>query len=711
MKNQILMLLEKENKALSIYDLQDALHIKNAKELTDLMKALNELEEELSIYRTKKDRYMLFQNSHLKIGKLIGNRKGFGFVDVEGEQDIYVARENLKGAIDGDQVVVEITSKAGLALEGHIVRIIKRDLKTVVGKYAENKKQGYLKLDDDKLKINVEIDRDKSLGAVPGHKVVVKILNKLKGNTYKGEVRRILGHENDPGVDILSIALQMGIEDEFGEEVKESLKKIPNHVLKEELSGRTDLRDDVIFTIDGDDTKDIDDALSIKKLENGNYLLGVHIADVSHYVKEGSPLDLAAYERATSHYLADTVIPMLPHELSNGICSLNPEEDRLAQSCIMEIDHKGNVVNYDILRTVIRSRIQMTYKKVNQILEYNMVPEGYEPYVEDLHLLREVSLILRKMRERRGAIDFDLDEAKVIQDENGKAIDVKLRERGAGEKLIEDCMIAANETIASHIYHLDLPFIYRIHGEPNEEKITEFLRFVSILGYKVQAKRGEMHPRTVQGILEQLKDKKEFVMLSSMLLRSMQKAVYDGTNIGHFGIASECYTHFTSPIRRYPDLMVHRFLDTYEFEHQLNKQTIDYWEKKVQVMASHCSERERNAIECEREVDSMKMAEYMQDHIGEVYEGMIVGGTTFGLFVQLPNLIEGLLKYENIDGDFYTYDESTFTAYGRKNKQGYRLGDTIKVQVIEANKEAHTVDFALYKEPEKVLEKKPMNKH
>lgn len=703
-KQAILELLKTENKAFTIYELQDAFHIQTAAQLTTLMKALNELEDELKIYRTKKNNYMLFTNSHLKIGTFIANKKGFGFVDIEGDEDVYISSSNTNHAIDKDKVIVEITSKNKLELEGRIIKIVSRNLDNMVGEYYVKNKKGYIKLDDEKVKIEVEIDKEFSHGAVPGHKVYVKLLNKLKGNCYKGEVIRILGHKDDPGVDILSIMLKRGIHDEFPEAVKEQLKQIPQVVSKEELKDRKDLRNEIIFTIDGDDTKDIDDAVSVRKLKNGNYELGVHIADVSYYVKESSPLDQEAYERGTSNYLANSVVPMIPHELSNGICSLNPGVDRLAQSCVMEINEKGQVVNYDIFRSVIRSKIQMTYKKVNQVLEENVIPEGYERFEPQLRELQEVSRILRKMKQERGYIDFELEEAKIIVDENGKAIDVKLRERKTGEKMIEDFMIAANETVATHIYHMSLPFIYRVHGAPNEEKIKEFLRFVSILGYRVTGKSSDLHPKSMQKLLEQLKDKKEFPMLSSMLLRSMQKAVYDSNNIGHFGIASQCYTHFTSPIRRYPDLMVHRFLDQYLFEQKLDNQTIEYWERKLPLMAEHCSSQERNAIECEREVDSMKMAEYMEEHIGETFTGMITGATSFGMFVQLPNLIEGLVRYENIDGDYYTYDDSTFTAYGRKNKRGYRLGDVVEVVVIDANKEAHTIDFKIENKKKEVEE-------
>ena len=473
--------------------------------------------------------------------------------------------------------------------------------------------------------------------------------------------------------------------------------ELPSEVLKEEKNNRKDLTKEQIFTIDGDDTKDIDDAISYKKLSNGNHELGVHIADVSHYVIENSNLDKEAYERGTSVYLADRVIPMLPHKLSNGICSLNPEVERLATSCVMEIDTEGNIINYDIFKSIIKSRKQMTYKNVNKILEENIIPEGYEPFAETLKQMQELAKILRKNKIDRGYIDFEIDESKIIVDEKGKAIDVKLRERGIGEKLIEDFMIAANEAVATYINNMELPFVYRIHGEPSEEKINNFIKFVSILGYKIEGNKKEITPKNMQRMLEQLKNKEEYSILSSILLRSMQKAVYDKNNIGHFGLASKCYTHFTSPIRRYPDLIVHRLLNEYIFEKNINEETVNKYEYKLTDITAHSSERERAAVECEREVDDMKKAEYMQDHIGEEYQGMISSVMPFGMFVELPNLIEGLVHISDLTDDVYTYNEETFSIVGRKNKRGYRLGDKVKIQVKSANKEAKTVDFTIKK--------------
>ena len=705
MEVQILELLKKENKAYSVQEIYDYLHLSKVEDFKELIKVLNKMEEELKVYHTKKDNYMLFTNSHLKIGRMIANKKGFGFVDIDGDEDVYIAPSNMNHAIHGDRVIVEITSKKGLDLEGRIVKIVDRKLKQMVGEFYYQKGKGHINLDDEKVKLDIEIDPDKTLGAVDGHKVLVKVTNKLKDNHYKGEVVKILGHKNDPGVDILSIVAKYEMNDVFPDEVMEQVESIPNFVKEEEMVGRRDLRKMKIFTIDGDDTKDIDDAISIKKLENGNYELGVHIADVSYYVKEDTPLDKEAYDRGTSVYLADRVIPMLPHKLSNGICSLNPNEDRLAISCVMEIDRKGIVQNYDIFESVIRSRKQMTYKNVNKILEENIIPEGYEEFVQDLRSMSELATILRKMKEKRGYIDFDLDEAKIIVNDKGEAVDVVLRERGTGERLIEDFMIAANETVATQIFYMELPFVYRIHGEPNEEKITQFLRFVSILGYKINGKVTDMHPKTMQRILDELKDKKEFHILSSLLLRSMQKAVYDKNNIGHFGLASKCYTHFTSPIRRYPDTTVHRLLRTYLFEHHIDQDTIEYWDRKLPFLTEHASQKERDSIECEREVDDMKKAEYMMKHIGEEYTGIISSVLSFGMFVELPNLVEGLIRLDDLTDDYYTFDETTFTIRGNKNKRGYRLGDVVKVKVKAASKEAKTVDFVLADTKEEDSEK------
>lgn len=701
MQERLLELLKKENKAYSVSELEELLGLGTLDELKDLMKLLNQLEDELQVYRTNKDKYMLFNNSNLKLGRLIGNKKGFGFVDIEGDIDVFVAPTNMNSAIHGDKVVVEITSKKGTDLEGRIARIVERKFKPMVGEYYVKNDKGYITLDEEKVKLNIEIDPELSLGAMPGHKVLVKILNKLDKNNYKGQVVKILGHKNDPGVDILSIVNKYGIEEEFPEEVLEEVAKAPDKVYPEDMVGRKDLRNLLTFTIDGDDAKDLDDAISYERLENGNHHLWVHIADVSYYVKANSKLDEDAFKRGTSVYLADRVIPMLPHKLSNGICSLNGGVERLAVTCEMEIDHQGKVLTYDIYPSVIKSDLRMTYHCVNQILEDGMVPDGYEPFVKVLQQAEELAQDLRRSKVKRGYIDFEIDEAKIIVDDKGEAIDIKKRERGTGEKLIEDFMIVANETVATHIYFLELPFVYRVHGEPNEEKINNFVSFVKQLGYSINVKVDDMHPKTMQKILDGLKEKKEFHLLSSLLLRSMQKAVYAKDNIGHYGLSSKYYTHFTSPIRRYPDTTVHRLLRTYIFENHMDKGTTTFWDNRLDALCEQVSQAERNAVACEREVDDMKKAEYMTKHIGEEFDGMVSSVLSFGMFVELDNMIEGLVRVADMKDDYYTYDESTFSMKGRKNKRGYRLGDRVRVVVTNANKEAKTIDFAIVPEEKK----------
>ncbi|MBQ3436101.1 MAG: ribonuclease R [Bacilli bacterium] len=699
MKDDIIKVLKENTKALSVYEISDALGINDVEKTKELNEALKDLEEEYTIYHTNKDKYMLLDNSPLRKGLLRVNKNGYGFVDVEGmDEDIFVSRTNLNGSIHHDTVLVEITSKMNTPrVEGRILRILERDAENYIGEINFKDDIGYITLDDSKIKLNIEVKKEDSLNAVDGHKVVVELLDKKDNHGgYYGKVTEIIGHKNDPGVDILSIIHKYDIEVEFPDEVVEEVKTIPSEVRSEELEGRKDLRDQVIFTIDGDDTKDIDDAISIKKFESGNYELGVHIADVSYYVKEGSPLDDDAMERGTSVYLVDRVIPMLPHELSNGICSLNPDVDRLAISCVMEIDPKGKIVKYDIFPSVIKSRKQMTYKNVNKILEENTVPEGYEDFADDLRLMKELADILRKEKIERGYIDFDVDETKILVDENCVPTEVTLRERGAGERLIEDFMIAANETVATHIYNMELPFIYRVHEYPKEEKIRSFLSFISSLGYTYTGDLKDMSPKTIQKLINFLKDKKEFKILSSLLLRSMQKAIYKPENLGHYGLASKCYTHFTSPIRRYPDTTVHRLLRTYLFNHKIDKETVKYWEEKLIFVADHSSAKELASVNCEREVEDMKHAEYMESHIGEEFEGMISSVMNFGMFVELDNLIEGLVPIKDMD-DFYHYDEDNLTLTGEKKHNVYRLGDRVIVKVVRASKEEKQIDFEVVK--------------
>lgn len=696
MKEKILEILKEETKGQNINEINNKLHLRGMEEITELEDNLKELVTEGVLHMSKNREYMLMSNTKsLKVGKLRINKNGNGFVECEPE-DIFVHSNDLNGAINGDFVEVEIKTRLNdPEPEGYIRNILKRDLKNVVGEMVKDKKTLAFKPDDEKLNIAVKLTKESMKGCVEGHKVIISIIKEIGNRTFLGKVEKIIGHKNDPGVDILTIAAKHSIETEFSEEVKRELKNIPDEVCENDLIGRTDLTKEMIFTIDGDDTKDIDDAISVKR-DGKNYVLGVHIADVSNYVKVGSALYDSAFSRGTSSYLADTVIPMIPHQLSNGICSLNPEVIRLTLSCIMTIDNNGKVISYDIFPSYIKSRKQMTYKNVNKILDENIIPEGYGEFADTLKLMHELSKILRQEKINRGYIDFGIDEAKVIQDENGKAIDIVKRIQGTGEKLIEDFMIAANETVATHISNMDLPFIYRVHDLPNAEKIEDFSNLIKQMGYQIHTNLSKITPVTMQKLLNEFRDKDEFVILSDMLLRSMKKAIYSTNNIGHFGLASKNYTHFTSPIRRFPDLTVHRLLRTYLFENRIDMETINFNAKYLIDVADHSSETEVNSVEAERDVLDMKMAEYMESHIGEEYEGIISGVTNFGMFVELDNLIEGLVHISTLDG-FYTYVPEMLSLISANKKNKYRIGDRVKIIVTNANKNQGIIDFELVK--------------
>ena len=699
MREEIIELLGKEKRALSATEICDKLNLNTAGELKKLLDDLRILEEGYTVYRSNKDKYMLFENSHLLKGRLSVNKKGFGFVIVDGrDEDIYIDAKNMNGALNNDLVVVEeLKGQNGKKTEGRVVKVLKKENNLIVGEYKIIDGNPHFIPDDKKLRMEIILDNKDLDDLVDGHKIQVSIVKEMGKYKYLGEVVKIIGHKNDPGVDILSIIYDHGINDVFTDEVMEEVNALPSEVLDSDRKGRKDLTDMTIFTIDGDDTKDIDDAISISK-KGENYILGVHIADVSYYVKEGTALYKEAYSRGTSVYLVDRVVPMLPHKLSNGICSLNPNVDRLAISCIMEITPNGKIVSHDIFESVIKSRIQMTYKKVNKILNDEETPEGYEPFKDDLKLMWELAKILRKEKLARGYLDFDVDEPKILVDENCKPYDVVLRERGKGENMIEDFMIAANETVAEHVFYMGLPFVYRVHEVPDNEKVEEFLNSISMLGYHVVGDRNFVYPKSMKKILDQLRDKEGFEILSTLLLRCMKKAVYKPENLGHYGLASKCYTHFTSPIRRFPDTTVHNLLRKYIFNEPNDKELnrlIEYWEENLPALCDHASEKERDSIDCERDVESMKMAEYMESHVGEEYNGTISSVMNFGLFVQLDNMIEGLVHISEIKGDYYTFDETTHTLRGEKKGKMYKLGQKVRVVVTNASKENSTIDFNL----------------
>lgn len=697
MKEEITKVLENIYEAKEAMEINDMLGLTTAEEYKLVVEALEELVTECIVYKSKKEKYILLKNCPgLKLGRLTVNKKGYGFVILEKEDDLYIASDNLNGAIHDDIVMAEII-RSGVKKEGRILKVVKREINDMVGEIVVKDNKMYVDLDDDKKDIELVLKKESLENCVPGHKVVVRLMKELGPKKYLAGVIRILGHKDDPGVDILSIAYKYAIETEFSKEVETELVAIPTEVDPNDLKERVDLTEKEIFTIDSDHTKDIDDAISLE-MEQGLYVLGVHIADVSHYVKENTALGDAAYERGTSCYLADTVIPMIPHKLSNGICSLNEGVIRLTMSCVMKIDKRGKVVSYDIFPSFIKSKKKMTYDAVNDIIMQDIVAPGYEPYANTLKKMQELAHILRKEKESRGYIDFALNEAEVIQDEEGRAIDIVKRQQLAGEKLIEDFMIAANETVASHIYNMDLPFIYRVHGTPNSEKIDDFVNLVKLLGYELQAKVTDLTPINMQRLLNELADKEEFTILSSMLLRSMKKAEYSKDNIGHFGLGSKAYTHFTSPIRRFPDLTVHRLLKKYLVENDLSMSTISYYDNALVEIAEHSSEKEVGSVNAERDVLDMKMAEYMESHIGEIHEGIITTVTNFGFFVELPNMVEGLVHVSTLKGDFYNYIPEKLAMIGANTKKQYRIGDKIKIKVISASKATAMIDFEIVNE-------------
>ncbi len=694
MKEQIINVMSDRYEALDVIEINDLLELTSPEDLSRLNNVLCELEKDGVVYKTKKNKYILFKNCpSLKSGVLSLNKKGFGFLIVKDGEDIYIDKDNINGAVNDDRVLVEIINNHGKT-EGRVLRVLNRDLSNLIGEiyFADNKP--FVKLEDKNKKLDIKLDSKSTNGLVEGTKVIVSITKEMSKNKYMGRVTTVIGHKDDPGVDIKLVAYKYSIYEEFSNKAIEQTEAIPSVVSDNELKGRTDLTNEVIFTIDGDDTKDIDDAISYK-FENGLHILGVHIADVSYYVTENSYLDKDALSRGTSSYLADSVIPMLPHKLSNGICSLNEGVVRLTQSCVMKINNEGNVVDYDIFPSFIKSRKKMTYKKVNDIIMRNIVDSSYQEFSDILKQMNELAHILRRNKVKRGYIDFDLDEAKIIVDEDKNVVGIEKRVREDAERMIEDFMIAANETVATHIYNMDLPFIYRVHDVPNADKIDKFLKLVSLLGYKVNGKVKDLTPVSMQKLLNQLKDVPQYKILSSMLLRSMRKAVYQKDNIGHFGLGSKCYTHFTSPIRRYPDLEVHRLLRKYLYENKIDNETIDYYNANLDYIAGQASEREQASVDAEREVDDMKMAEYMEKHIGEEYDGVISGVESFGLFVELDNLIEGLVHVNSLKGDYYNYVEELLCLIGQNTKKRYTLGDKVRVKVVGASKEARTIDFEL----------------
>src|SRR5690625_1539259 len=703
MKEKVITYFNEEIlRPLSVTELEEALEIDDSESFKDLVISLNELEDAGELVRTRKDRFGLPEKMNLIRGKIQMNKKGFAFLipDDDSFDDIFIPQNDLMSAMNNDKVLVRREKGASLTQrsEGAVIRILERGLREIVGTYEDNGAFGFVIPDDKRIVHDIFIPKGASEGAISGHKVIVKLTKYPEGRmSAEGEVVKILGHKNDPGIDIISIIHKHGIAIDFPDEVLNEAANIPEIVGEDEMEGRRDLRDEVVVTIDGEDAKDLDDAIRVVQLDNGNFLLGVYIADVSYYIRENSAMDEEARDRGTSVYLVDRVIPMIPHRLSNGICSLNPNVDRLALGCEMEIDSHGNVVSHDIFEAVIRSSERMTYTNVNKILvdKDQDVRSTYESLVPMFENMEKLAAILRQKRRIRGAIDFDFKEAQVLVNEKGEAVDVVIRDRSVGERLIEEFMLAANETVAEQLHWMDLPSLYRVHEDPDEGKLFQFFEFLSGLGYSVKGTANEIHPQALQNVLEQVKGEPEEMIVSKLMLRSMKQAKYDTQSLGHFGLSTDFYTHFTAPIRRYPDLMIHRLIRTYIVNSEMGGNTITKLKETLPEIARHSSEKERTAVDAEREVDDLKKAEYMQDKISQEFIGTISSVTNFGLFVELDNTVEGLVHVSYMTDDYYHFDERSFSLIGERTGQIYRIGERVKIRVIGVNLDERAVDFEL----------------
>ena len=697
----------------TVQELADKLKMNKAGQFNFVVQAVAQLEHDKVITLDDEGNFSLVR--HESAPKFPGifhaNDRGFGFVTVDPEEpDYFINPTQTLSALNGDEVEVEMIAVGdptiGKRPEGKITKIIQRNLAQVVGEFkpleGENLPNGIIgsvHLRDKKLSNYRFLVEDTGLHPVAGEIVLADITTypspELPG-IIKGIATKVIGNVNDPGIDILQIVYQHDIPHQFPEDVMQQVAKIPDHVTPEQKIGRRDLTSEPMVTIDSIESKDLDDAVSVRKLANGNYHLGVHIADVSHYVTPNTPLDREAFERGTSVYLTDRVIPMIPAKLSNGICSLNPQVERLALTCEMQIDPQGEVVSHEIFPSVIKTTERMTYKAINKILESDdqKEKERYHDLVPMFEEMAELHKILLKMRKRRGAIEFEDTEAKIIVDEKGHAIDIQLRERGTSERMVESFMLAANETVAAHYKNLHVPFIYRIHETPKEEKIKSFFEMLSGLGVEVTGKVTDIKPKMLQKILKKVAGKPEEPMVSVMLLRSMQQAKYSPEPLGHFGLAAKDYTHFTSPIRRYPDLMAHRMIHYYA-ENGLGEASQAKFRAELPEVSQHSSQAERRAIDAERDTDAMKKAEYMADHVGEEFDAVVSSVTKFGMFVELPNTVEGLIHISEINDDYYVFVEKQMALVGRKTKQTYRIGQPIRVKLVNVNAEQKEIDFKL----------------
>lgn len=671
----------------------------------ELNRILNELLVEGRLSLTKKGKFIKAKHSDKElIGTFISHPKGFGFVEIDGrDEDLYIPEDFVNGAFHKDTVKVALLSgQNGTRQEAQVIEVLARGIRQIVGIYDKsNKNYGFVIPDNTKISDDIFVPVERSKGAVSGHKVVCEITDYGKNNRKpEGKVTEILGHANDPGVDIMSIVKGYELPIEFSEKIMNQVERVANEVSEADMIGRRDLRDLQMVTIDGEDAKDLDDAVSLTK-DDTYYQLGVHIADVTNYVQENSALDWEARERGTSVYLVDRVIPMLPHKLSNGICSLNAGENRLALSCLMTIDTKGEVVSHEIVESVIKVDRRMSYTSVKKILEDKdeIETKSYQELVPMFELMRELAGILREKRKKRGSIDFDFPESKIVLDKQGHPIEIKPYERNVATKIIEDFMLIANETVAEHFHWMELPFLYRTHDNPDPEKISKLSTFIRNFGYSIKNKQEEIHPKELQKLLAKIEDTPEEALISRLTLRSMKQAKYTINCTGHFGLACSYYCHFTSPIRRYPDLQIHRIIKE-QIRGRLNEKRIEHYNEILPEVAKHSSEMERRADEAERETDKLKKVEFMEARVGEIYEGIISSITTWGVYVELSNTIEGMIHVSMLPGDYFYYDSETYEMVGQATNIRYKLGQTLKVKVNATDKILRTIDFVIPQEGE-----------
>ncbi len=668
----------------------------------ELQEVLDALLQEGKIEVSQKGKYQKSRGVFLT-GVFTAHPKGFGFVSVDGmEEDVFIPEDQVHGAMHQDTVQITVKpGQSGKRREGAVNRIVKRGTDRIVGLYQESRNFGFVIPDNERYTRDIFVPKEDSGGAVNGHKVVVELVSYgTDRKSPEGKVVEILGHISDPGTDILSIVKGYDLPVEFPEKVMRQAERVPDRISEADMQGRTDLRDVQMVTIDGEDAKDLDDAVSLE-MNGGQYILGVHIADVANYVQEGSALDREAFERGTSVYLVDRVIPMLPRRLSNGICSLNEGQDRLALSCIMTIDQKGKVLDHVIAETVIRVDRRMTYTSVKKILEEQDAEESarYEELVPMFQRMQELAGLLRARRRARGSIDFDFPETKVILDEKGEPVEIRPYDRNTATKIIEDFMLIANETVAEDYFWQELPFVYRTHENPDPDRMKKLSTFINNFGYSIRFREDEVHPKELQKLLERLEGTPEETLISRLTLRSMKQAKYTTECTGHFGLAARYYCHFTSPIRRYPDLQIHRIIKD-SLRGRMNQEKIEHYRKILDEVAKQSSERERRADEAERETIRLKKAEYMSRHLWEEYEGVISGVTGWGLYVELPNTVEGLVHVASLQGDYFEYNENAYEMVGQRTGKTYRLGQTVRVQVVKADRTTRTVDFELAEQQE-----------